>query len=99
MNLPKRPTMKFSVQNVLQPSTPTKLFNEESENQKDNVNLRNAITNTLVSGSFKAIAIQKNFGKKINTGINWRTALTIGIFSGLLSERIVDAMKILIGFK
>ena len=65
-NYAKRPSMKLSAQNLYKPSTPTKLYEEDSESQKDNVNFRNVITHTLVSGSFKSIAIQKNFNKKIN---------------------------------
>ena len=62
-NYAKRPTIRLSTRNIVQPSTPNKLYDDETESQADNINFRNAITHTLVSGSFKAIASQKNFGK------------------------------------
>lgn len=70
----------------MQPSTPNKLYDEDSESHNDNVNFRNAITHTLVSGSFKVIAKQKKFGKNIKTVLD-------ALDSSSVSAHVVKAVE------
>jgi hypothetical protein len=37
------------------------------------------------------------FGKKLDTGAGWRSALIIGGISGLLNERVIAALQDLFG--
>jgi len=37
------------------------------------------------------------FGKNIKMGVGWRSALLIGVLSGLFSDRIIEALKVLFG--
>jgi hypothetical protein len=37
------------------------------------------------------------FGKTIKMGVSWRSALLIGVLSGVFSDRIIDALKVLFG--
>jgi hypothetical protein len=38
-----------------------------------------------------------DIGKKLKIGINWRTALVFGILAGLLGDRLVEALRVLLG--
>lgn len=38
-----------------------------------------------------------SFSDKINMGVSWRSALLVGIVCGLFSERMIEALKVLVG--
>ncbi len=88
-------SLKFCMTHINDVVKPIEFFNYLGNSLVTAPGIAAVITSILVFNIYEFT----DLGKKINTGVNWRTALTIGIFSGLLSERIVDAMKILIGFK
>ncbi len=51
----------------------------------------------IVALVFFNIYEHTSLGKKFTLGVDWRAALFIGVMSGLLSERIVEALKTLLG--
>jgi hypothetical protein len=57
------------------------------------------ITSIIVGVLFFNIYEFTDLGKKINMGVNWRSALLIGILAGLFGDRLIEALKVFIGFK
>lgn len=51
----------------------------------------------IISLLFFNIFEYTDFSERLKIGINWRTALVIGIASGLFGERLIDALKVLLG--
>jgi hypothetical protein len=55
------------------------------------------ITSIIISVLFFNVFEFTEMGKKLKTGVNWRTALTIGILAGMFGDRLIDAIKVFIG--
>ena len=60
------------------------------------------ITGPGVSSAILALLIFNIFehtslGDKIKIGVNWRSALLVGVLCGLFSERMIEALKVLVG--
>lgn len=51
----------------------------------------------IISLLFFNIFEWTEFSERLKIGINWRTALVIGIASGLFGERLIEALKVLLG--
>ena len=59
-NYAKRPSMKLSAQNLYKPSTPTKLYEEDSESQKDNNNNNVISSNYLIVSGEHSVHFNTN---------------------------------------
>ena len=64
----------------------------------------NLISGPGVSAAILALLIfnileHTPLGKNIKLGINWRSALMTGIICGMFSDRILDSLQVLVGFK
>jgi hypothetical protein len=55
------------------------------------------ISALIISLLFFNILEFTDIGKRLNIGINWRSAMFIGVIAGLMGERLVESMKVLIG--
>lgn len=55
------------------------------------------ITSLIIAILFFNIYEYTDMGKRLTIKANWRSALTIGILAGLLGERLIDAIKVLVG--
>jgi hypothetical protein len=55
------------------------------------------ISALIISLIFFNILEFTDIGKKLNIGINWRSAMFIGVMAGIMGERLVESMKVLIG--
>ena len=55
------------------------------------------ISALIISLLFFNILEFTDIGKKLNIGINWRSAMFIGVMAGIMGERLIESMKVLIG--
>jgi hypothetical protein len=82
-------------------------FSFENRSGQDSQQFFHALGSSLITGpGISAIILAlllfniyeyTDFGKNIKMGIGWRSALLIGVLCGLFSERIMGALKVLIG--
>ena len=73
----------------------------------NDVHFFDSLQNYLLEGAgIKAIIIalvlfniyeNTQFNQRLRLGINWRAALIVGITSGLFGDRVIDALKLLLG--
>jgi hypothetical protein len=57
------------------------------------------ISALIISLIFFNILEFTDIGKRLKIGINWRSAMFIGVMAGIMGERLVESMKVLIGEK
>lgn len=86
-------SLKYSMSNINQETTPSFFFNSLG----NNILTSPGITSLIIAILIFNIVEFTDIGKKLKTESDWRTALTIGIISGIFGERLVEAIKVFLG--
>lgn len=87
-------TLKYSIQ-----PTNTQNYYQFFVSLGNTIITSQGVTAIIVGILFFNIFEFTDIGKNFKSGVTWRTALVIGILSGMFSDRLIEAIKVFAGIK